>query len=123
MGNRRIINLVNGHLRDFEIGNFENLCRDWTNSPISKLTLPNKSYRGYDEVMDGYKNIIEKYPSRKLRLTDFRLDILANMACINVYYEFVATTKDNEQLIRKNKGEIILELENNIWQFVNVKLK
>ena len=124
MGNMKIIELINGHLADLEKGNIDNLYKDWINSFKALITIQNKPIQGYENICMFYQNFINRYTSRLLRLTDFKIERLSNMACIYVTYVFKGV-KDDTLVERNGKGEILLEMDEDLnrWQLCNVRFR
>ena len=58
MGNMTIIELINGHLADFEKGNIDNLYKDWVNSFKALITIHNRPVQGYENICLFYKSFI-----------------------------------------------------------------
>lgn len=110
MNSRQIIELINGHLRDFEEGNIENLLKDWADTPRVSIKINSHTYTGHNAISDFYNTITNTYNTHILRVTDLKMEQLANMTCIRMYYTFEGTS-EMKKVHKTGRGEIVVELD------------
>lgn len=124
MQTNEIVQLITNHALKFtKTTNVDDLLTDWINTSKATIVYSPRQYRQLSEIKEFYSYVINTYTTRKLRLTDYKIESLADMAYVKVYFSFEGT--NTSEVLRTNgKIEFVtyLDEDQEAWKLHNIKI-